>query len=192
MRPAWAALPVLFLVEDNGYAISVPVEAQTAGGSISRLTEGFPGLLRQEVDGTDFLASYRAMKAAVELVAAQGKGTGAGAWACDPAVLAFALRRRTPLQNCRRARRRSGARSGPSLSEIPDRRRRDRPLHAAKHHTRKSTKEVHAATHQALLDEAPAPETALTHLYSDTVDPTADAFIAQAHFSGPPMTMVDY
>jgi 2-oxoisovalerate dehydrogenase E1 component len=49
--------PVIFLVEDNGYAISVPIEAQTAGGSVSRLTEGFPGLFRQEVDGTDFLAS---------------------------------------------------------------------------------------------------------------------------------------
>ena len=54
-------LPVLFLVEDNQYAISVPVERQTAGGSISRLLEGFPGLLRLEVDGTDFAASHKAM-----------------------------------------------------------------------------------------------------------------------------------
>src|SRR5690606_34534496 len=60
------ALPVVFLVEDNGYAISVPVECQTAGGSISKLVAGFPGLLRIEVDGTDFLASYRAMKEAVD------------------------------------------------------------------------------------------------------------------------------
>ncbi len=59
-------LPVLYLMEDNGYAISVPIEAQTAGGNISRLTEGFPSLFRQEIDGTDFLASYRAMKAAAE------------------------------------------------------------------------------------------------------------------------------
>src|SRR5436305_3080667 len=58
-------LPVLFLVEDNGYAISVPVEVQTAGGSISRLVSGFPGLHIAETDGADFMASYRAMQAAV-------------------------------------------------------------------------------------------------------------------------------
>jgi len=48
-------LPLIFLIEDNGYAISVPVERQTAGGNIARLLEGFPGLLRLEVDGTDFV-----------------------------------------------------------------------------------------------------------------------------------------
>src|SRR3954451_18724628 len=46
-------LPVLFLVEDNGYAISVPVEVQTAGGDISRLVRSFPGLHVDSIDGTD-------------------------------------------------------------------------------------------------------------------------------------------
>src|SRR5205807_9737608 len=64
-------LPVLFLVEDNGYAISVPVEAQTAGGDISRLVRSFPGLHVESVDGTDFLASLRAMRDAAAYVRAR-------------------------------------------------------------------------------------------------------------------------
>ena len=59
-------LPVVFLVEDNGYAISVPVEVQTAGGSVSKLVAGFPNLRIIEVDGCDLLASYAAMTDAVE------------------------------------------------------------------------------------------------------------------------------
>jgi 2-oxoisovalerate dehydrogenase E1 component len=54
-------LPLLFVVEDNEYAISVPVEAQTAGGSISRLVTGFPHFHFEEIDGTDPVASYAAM-----------------------------------------------------------------------------------------------------------------------------------
>ena len=58
-------LPIVYLVEDNGYAISVPVEVGTAGGSISKLVKGFPGLYIQEVDGCDLIASYEAMARAV-------------------------------------------------------------------------------------------------------------------------------
>ena len=57
---ALGKLPVIFCVEDNGYAISVPVEVQTAGGSISRLVSGFPNFHFEEVDGTDPVASYAA------------------------------------------------------------------------------------------------------------------------------------
>src|SRR5919205_2779037 len=59
-------LPVLFLVEDNGYAISVPVEVQTAGGDISRLVSGFPNLFVQKCDGTDPFESFETIKQAVE------------------------------------------------------------------------------------------------------------------------------
>ena len=58
-------LPVLFVVEDNEYAISVPVEVQTAGGNISRLVANFPNFHFEEIDGTDPVASYAAMSRAV-------------------------------------------------------------------------------------------------------------------------------
>ncbi len=59
-------LPLLFLIEDNEYAISVPVEIQTAGGNISRLLANFPNFFFAEVDGTDPVASYDATCRAVE------------------------------------------------------------------------------------------------------------------------------
>ncbi len=66
-------LPVLFVIEDNEYAISVPVEVGTAGGNISKLVRGFPNFHFAEIDGTDPLASYAAFKTAVEYMRA-GKG----------------------------------------------------------------------------------------------------------------------
>ncbi|HZQ91646.1 MAG TPA: dehydrogenase E1 component subunit alpha/beta [Terriglobales bacterium] len=63
-------LPMLYLIEDNEYAISVPVEAQTAGGNISRLVSQFPHFYFAEVDGTDPVASYAVIKKAVDHVRA--------------------------------------------------------------------------------------------------------------------------
>jgi 2-oxoisovalerate dehydrogenase E1 component len=58
-------LPVLYVVEDNGYAISTPVEVNTPGGNISKLVANFPNFHFAEIDGTDPIASYRAMAEAV-------------------------------------------------------------------------------------------------------------------------------
>src|SRR5918995_467439 len=66
-------VPVLYLVEDNGYAISVPVEVQTPGGDISRLVESFPNLKLWRCDGTDFLESYRTLGEGVSWVRRERK-----------------------------------------------------------------------------------------------------------------------
>ena len=63
-----AKVPVLYLVEDNGYAISTPVQYQTPGGSISRLLANFPDFYIEECDGTDLLASYATLRRAAEYV----------------------------------------------------------------------------------------------------------------------------
>src|ERR1700726_936088 len=70
-----ARLPLIFVVEDNGYAISVPVEVQTAGGNISRLVSGFPNFHFEEIDGTDPVASYAAFTRTVAHCRA-GEGPG--------------------------------------------------------------------------------------------------------------------
>jgi 2-oxoisovalerate dehydrogenase E1 component len=65
----WASrekFPVIFMVQNNGYAISVPVEEQIAGGSLYALMAGYPNMKRFHVDGTDFIESYKAAKEAVE------------------------------------------------------------------------------------------------------------------------------
>ena len=72
----WAAkekLPVIFVIQNNKYAISVHVSEQMAGRSVYRFTAGYQGLTRFKVDGTDFFESYRVMKQAVEKIR-QGEG----------------------------------------------------------------------------------------------------------------------
>ena len=72
----WAAraqAPALFHVQDNKYAISVPVWEQTASGSIYPMLGGYPGLARAHYDGTDFFTAFAVGKAAVEHIRA-GKG----------------------------------------------------------------------------------------------------------------------
>jgi len=59
-------LPVLFLIEDNGYAISVPVDVQTAGGNVAQLVRNFPNLhWVGEINGCDPVESYGILNEAV-------------------------------------------------------------------------------------------------------------------------------
>jgi 2-oxoisovalerate dehydrogenase E1 component len=182
-------LPVIFLVEDNGYAISVPVECQTAGGNISDLVSGFPGLHRQDVDGTDFLASWRAMKSAVEWCRG-GHG---------PALVHARVTRpySHSLSDDERmyktaAERKAEAERDPVVrfpQFLMDENVIDR--HMLQRITHEIDEEVNKATHEALHDAVPMPDSAMRHLYSETVDPTSDQFATEPRFQGDPMTMVD-
>ena len=182
-------LPVLFLIEDNGYAISVPSEFQTAGGNISQALSGLPGLFRREVDGTDLLASYRAMEEAVAYCR-QGNG---------PALVHAHLVRlySHSLSDDERlyktaAERQSEADRDPVLKfpkwlieeGILDRHALQRMMHEI-------DEEVHEAIQKALGADPPEPETALLHLYSESVDPRSSAFDTPAQPEGEPKTMVD-
>ena len=182
-------LPLLFLIEDNGYAISVPGECQTAGGNISKLVAGFPGLFRQEVDGTDFLASFRAMKEA-SAWCREGQG---------PALVHAHVTRpySHSLSDDERlyktaAERQAEAERDPVVrfpKFLIDEGVMDRQM--LQNITHEIDEEVNQATHQALHDAPPAGETALRHLYSDAVDPASEEFAAEPEFRGAPMTMVD-
>jgi len=184
-------LPVVYLVEDNGYAISVPVEVNTAGGSISKLVSGFPNFFIQEVDGCDLLASYEAMQKAVDY-ARQRKG---------PALVHAKVIR--PYSH--------------SLSddEVMYRPEEERSADAARdpittfpkwlvdegHLTEEALKaiqdevdaEVLAATDDALAQPQPDPSTVHFGVYSPDVDPTSEQFDTEddPQFSGDPTTMVD-
>src|SRR5450432_3348341 len=182
-------LPLIFLIEDNGYAISVPVEAQTAGGSISKLVGGFPGLDIQEVDGTDFLASYQAMERAAACCR-EGRGPALVHAHCirpyshslsdDESVY------KTPAERAAEAGR------DPDIvfpKFLIDEGVMDR--HMLQNIAHEVDEEVNQATQQAFRDEPPSPGTALRHLYSETIDPASDAFASAPHSHGPPLTMVD-
>ena len=182
-------LPLLFLIEDNGYAISVPVECQTAGANVSALLTGFPGLFRQEVDGTDFLASFRTMQSAAEYCRNENGPALVHAHVIRPYSHSLSDDERLYKTAAERA---AESERDPVLTfpkwlvdeGVLDRQMLQRILHEV-------DEEINRATHEALLDEPPSPDTTLAHLYSETVDPTSDAFSTTPQFEGAPMTMVD-
>jgi 2-oxoisovalerate dehydrogenase E1 component len=184
-------LPVLFLIEDNGYAISVPVEIQTAGGSVSKLIRTFPGLLVEEVDGCDPVASYDALLRASDYVR-QRKG---------PALVHAHVTRpyshslsddevlyKPPKEREEEARLDCLARFPKKL--IAEGVATEAELEALK---RQVDDEVNVATDMALASPQPEPETALLYVYSPDVDPTSEQFDTEddPQFNGDPTTMVD-
>ena len=98
-------LPVIFLVEDNGYAISVPVEVNTPGGNISKLVANFPNFYFAEIDGTDAEASLRAFQSGGGALPG-GQGTGICAWALACGLIRIRFRTTTSFTDRRPSGRR--------------------------------------------------------------------------------------
>ncbi|MSO83216.1 MAG: dehydrogenase [Acidobacteria bacterium] len=181
-------LPILYLVEDNGYAISVPVEVQTPGGDISRLVEGFPGLRTFRCDGTDYLASYRTLGDAVAHVRDRKGPVFVHATVIRPyshslsddeklyktAAERQSEARRDPLVRMRHLLTSNGLATDADLVDI---------LAGVE-------REVNAAAEQALAAPKPDPATAALYVFSPDVDPSSSAFAAEPQPQGAPETMV--
>jgi 2-oxoisovalerate dehydrogenase E1 component len=184
-------LPVLFLIEDNKYAISVPVEVQTAGGSVSKLVRNFPGLLVEEVDGCDPVVSYDVLLRASEYVR-QRKGP-ALVHAHVTRPYSHSLSDDEVLYKPRKEREEEARRD--CLTLFPKRLIADGVATAAEIEAikRQVEEEVGVAADMALASPQPEPETALLYVYSPEVDPTSEQFDTEddPQFGGDPTTMVD-
>ncbi len=191
-------LPVIFLVEDNGYAISVPVEVNTPGGNISRIVANFPNFHFAEVDGTDPTACLGALQAAVAYCRA-GRGPAFVHGHCvrlyshsfsddDKNYRSTAEREsdglRDPVARLRVRLLEEGILGGPELEELElglDR-------------------EAAAAADRALEAPLPAVASIRDHVYSAGLDPTRAAFATEqiqstekrnGHKSSTPRTMAE-
>ena len=182
-------LPVLYMVEDNGYAISTPVSVQTAGGNISNLLETFPNLKIVEFDGCNVVETHKNVKSAIDYVRA-GRG---------PALVhAHVVRPYSHSMSDAETLYRPP-------EEMEEEARRDPinslPAFLLEHgvatedelETMRAEvdREIDVATAAAVAAEKPHPSTVLHHVYSEDVDPTSDAFSTEPKFDGKDMTMVD-
>ena len=181
-------LPVLFLVEDNGYAISVPVEVQTAGGDISRLVRSFPGLKVDSIDGTDFFASLDAMREATAYVRARKGPAFVHAHVIRPYSHSLSDDEKLykpPAERQAEARRDPIGRFAEFLKTNGLATHEDLAAMAAD-----VEQEINDAVAKALAAPKPAKSTAELWLYSPDVDPSSAAFDTPAEPDGKPDTMV--
>jgi 2-oxoisovalerate dehydrogenase E1 component len=182
-------LPVLYLVEDNGYAISVPVEVQTPGGSISKLVRSFPDLLVREVDGCDPLASLEVMREAAAYCRARRGPALVHAKVVRP--YSHSLSDDETLYRCA-PEREDDARRDP-LVRYPRFLLDEGLATEGELETLRAEvdREVNEASDAALAAPQPEAETAPHHVYSMEVDPTSAAFATEPQPAGDPKTVVD-
>jgi 2-oxoisovalerate dehydrogenase E1 component len=185
-------LPIVYVVQDNGYAISVPVEAQTAGGSISNLVSGFPSLHIVGCDGTDLVDAYRGAGEAIRYTREKRRPSLIHAICTRPYSHSMsdderayrteeeraAQETRDPLRRARTLLIEAGIAAPEELDAIE----------------KEIEEDVATASDEALASPAPRPESVMAHLYSEDVDPTSDEFDTEDepdHRSEHLLTMVD-
>ena len=182
-------IPVLFLVEDNGYAISTPVEVEMPGGDISKLLRSFPSLHIETADGTDLFDSLRAVRAAADYVRARKGPALVHAHVIRPyshslsdderlyktAAEREAEAKRDPIGRLATFITTNGLATAADLASLEA----------------ELDREVSLAAEQAVAAPKPSKNTVTHFVYSPTVDPTSAAFDTPATPHGKPETMVD-
>ena len=181
--------PVLFLIEDNGYAISVPVEVQTAGGSISGLVGHWPNLYHEECDGCDFLASFECLGRAVEYVRSRKGPALVHAKVVRPYSHSLSDDEtfyKTPEERQLEAER-------DPLKLMADWLLKHQVVTAEQLEQlhKEVEDQVRTAAEQAEASPQPPVDSIYDHRYSPEVDPREDRFDTAAAFQGEPTTMVD-
>src|SRR5499425_422334 len=174
-------LPIVFLVEDNGYAISVPVEVQTAGGNISRLVSGFPNFHFEEIDGTDPVVSYGALSRAVAHCRAGIGPSFVHAHVIRP--YSHSLSDDEKLYRPDVERQRDAARDPISRMQLFLIREGILDEKGINRLEKEVEEELQVAVDQVLAAPLPQPETVRQYLYSPDLDPTSPAFDTQVAMS---------
>jgi 2-oxoisovalerate dehydrogenase E1 component len=182
-------LPLLYVIEDNGYAISVPVRFQTPGGNVSRLVANFPNFHFEECDGTDLLESYGAMRRAVRYIR-----SGDGPALVHGHVIrpySHSLSDDEKLYRPESERKQDAERD--PLARLNRFLIAEGILDAAAVQTlhREVDAEVQAAADAALDAAYPETSSYALHVYSEHLKPTAKSFDSPALFEGVDRTMAD-
>jgi 2-oxoisovalerate dehydrogenase E1 component len=170
-------LPVIFCVEDNGYAISVPVEVNTPGGNISRLVANFPNFHFAEIDGSDPEVSLRAFQAAAEHCRA-GHGP---AFVHGHVMRAYSHSLSDDDKLYRSAAEREAEATHDPVTKMQMRLLRDGILSAEQINDLEQAADHEAAEAADRALEAPLPEVSgiTRHVYSEDLDPTTAAFAGE-------------
>jgi 2-oxoisovalerate dehydrogenase E1 component len=182
-------LPLLYLIEDNGYAISVPVEVQTPGGNISRLLTNYPHLHIEECDGTEPLESYAALRRAADHCRARKGPALVHAHVTRP--YSHSLSDDEKLYKSE-AERSAEAQRDP-LPKFAVFLVREGILEESEIEALEAEvdKEIVEATDRALAAELPARESIYKWVCSPDIDPTSRDFEATPNKEGHPKTMVE-